>query len=88
MGLEAVGVGDPTRVLTYSDVVKDLGRTMTHSEVQLATIVIELPQRENGGQLVPWDDLVEIRKWATKRGIRMHCDGTRLWGCRFHYKKS
>lgn len=88
MGLEAVGVGDPTRVLTYSDVVKDLGRTMTHSEVQLATIVIELPQRENGGQLVPWDDLVEIRKWATKRGVRLHCDGTRLWGCRFHYQKS
>ena len=51
MGLEAVSVGEPTRVLTYSDVVKDLGRTMTHAEIQLATIVIELPQRENGGQV-------------------------------------
>jgi threonine aldolase len=88
MGLEAIGVGDPKKVLTFADIKNDLGSSAIHLDVQVATIVIELPQRENGGVLVPWDDLIEIKKWCQKRGVRMHCDGTRLWGTRFHYQKS
>lgn len=45
----------------------------------LASIVIELPMREIGGKLPPWDDLLEQRKIATGRGTRLHLDGARLW---------
>lgn len=45
----------------------------------LASIVIELPMREIGGKLPPWDDLQEQRKIASGRATRMHLDGARLW---------
>jgi threonine aldolase len=45
----------------------------------LASIVIELPMREIGGKLPPWDDLLEQRKIASGRSTKLHLDGARLW---------
>lgn len=45
----------------------------------LSSIVIELPMREVGGKLPPWDDLVEQRRIAVGRATRLHLDGARLW---------
>lgn len=50
-------------------------------------ILLELPCRPLGGQLPSWDDLLELRTWATERGIPMHMDGARLWQCRPFYQK-
>jgi threonine aldolase len=41
--------------------------------------VLELPQRELGGRLPEWDDLVAQTGWARERGIALHMDGARLW---------
>ena len=45
----------------------------------LAALVIELPQREIGGRLPSWDDLVAQVEHARSRGAAVHLDGARIW---------
>ncbi len=47
----------------------------------LAALLIELPQREIGGQLPSWDDLAAQVQWARDHGAAVHLDGARLWEC-------
>ena len=44
-----------------------------------AALLVELPQRDLGGQLPSWDDLVAQVAWARGRGAAAHLDGARLW---------
>jgi threonine aldolase len=44
-----------------------------------AALLVELPQRDLGGQLPPWEDLVAQVTWAHERGVAAHLDGARLW---------
>lgn len=48
-------------------------------------ILWELPQRDLGGVLPEWDDLVAQVDWARDRGIATHLDGARLWMVPPHY---
>jgi threonine aldolase len=70
-GLRARLVGDPNAVITLADLEQ------IHEPV--AALLLELPQREIGGQLPAWDDLVAQTSWARERGIGLHMDGARLW---------
>ena len=45
----------------------------------VSALLLELPQREIGGLLPDWDDLVAQTGWARERGIALHLDGARLW---------
>ena len=47
----------------------------------LAALLLELPQREIGGQLPGWEDLVAQVDWAREHGAAVHLDGARLWEC-------
>ena len=47
----------------------------------LAALLIELPQREIGGRLPAWADLVALVDLARARGAAVHLDGARLWEC-------
>jgi threonine aldolase len=44
-----------------------------------AALLIELPQRDLGGQQPGWEDLLTQVGWAQKRGAAVHLDGARLW---------
>jgi threonine aldolase len=44
-----------------------------------AALLIELPQRDLGGQQPAFDDLVAQARWARDRGAAVHMDGARLW---------
>ncbi|MFI5079565.1 MAG: threonine aldolase family protein, partial [Streptosporangiales bacterium] len=44
-----------------------------------AALLIELPQRDLGGQQPDWDDLQAQLAWARDRGAATHLDGARLW---------
>jgi threonine aldolase len=45
----------------------------------VAALVLELPQRDIGGQQPAWADLREQTDWARDRGAAVHMDGARLW---------
>jgi threonine aldolase len=52
---------------------------------RLAAWLIELPAREIGGRLPPWDELGQIAAQARSRNVKLHMDGARLWEAREAY---
>ncbi len=70
-GLVGRSVGGPERLITLDD-LEDVAEPP-------AALLLELPQREIGGPLPDWDDLVAQTTWARGRGAAVHCDGARLW---------
>ncbi|MCK5575321.1 MAG: hypothetical protein KAI28_05875, partial [Sphingomonadales bacterium] len=45
----------------------------------IGALSIEMPLRNTGGELLPWDELVKISKWCKANDIPLHLDGARLW---------
>ncbi len=79
-GLHGVLAGSLHRLMTLDDLKK-----VTEP---LAALLLELPQREIGGQLPAWEELTAIVHWARERGIALHLDGARLWECLPFYQCS
>jgi threonine aldolase len=73
-------VGDELRLVTLEDL-----RAVAEPP---AALLLELPQRDLGGQLPAWEELVEEVEWAHERGAAAHMDGARLWGCEPFYGRS
>ena len=48
-------------------------------ESGLSTLIIELPHRELGGKVTPWDDILSIGKLCKEEDIKYHCDGARIF---------
>src|ERR1700690_1828389 len=78
-GLRAELVGSRDRLITSADVEA--------IRAPFAALLLELPQRDLGGQLPPWDDLVATCAAARERGAALHLDGARLWQCRPFYER-
>ena len=78
-GLNAILVGSPDHLLTLND-LKAIAEP-------IGALLLELPQREIGGQLPTWEALNEIIAWAREREIPIHLDGARLWECQPFYKR-
>jgi len=76
-GLHGMLVGSPHSLFTLND--------LQQIAEPLGALLIELPQREIGGQLSTWDELTAITGWARERGIPLHLDGARLWECQPFY---
>jgi threonine aldolase len=70
-GLKAELVGDRDRLIELSD--------LDALHASIGALLIELPQREIGGRLPAWDDLVGQVAWARRRGVATHLDGARIW---------
>ncbi len=79
-GLHGVRVGERHRPIVAGDLEK-IGEL-------LACLLIELPQREIGGQLPSWDELTQLQRVARERGVALHMDGARLWESRVFYARS
>ena len=54
----------------------------------IAALLLELPQRDIGGYLPTWNELVRQVEWARERGAAVHLDGARLWEAAPYYKTS
>lgn len=72
-------LGDHDRLLALSD--------LQVSE-PLAAVLWELPQRDLGGLLPDWDDLVAQTTWVADHGAARHLDGARLWEAQPFYGRS
>lgn len=70
-GLVLRPVGNRHRLLLRAD----LDAVAEHP----AALLVELPQRDLGGQQPPWEDVVAQAAWARQRGAAAHLDGARLW---------
>jgi len=78
-GLHATLVGDPNRLLTLAD--------LEALCEPVAALLLELPQREIGGLLPEWDDLVTQAAWAREHDVALHLDGARLWEAQPYYDR-
>jgi len=69
--------------LTYSDVKRAFiskgGGEEGRNTTGLSTFILELPHRELGGKLTPWEDVQKMKTLCGKRGVKFHCDGARLF---------
>jgi threonine aldolase len=70
-GLIGRPAGQEDRLITMED--------LTAVAEPPAALLLELPQRDIGGQQPAWDDLVAQVGWARERGAAAHMDGARLW---------
>ena len=80
LNLKSVILGERTRQFTAADI--------ENANQPFATLIIELPAREIGGQLPAWKELEAIKKAVKKRSAFLHMDGARLWETRGFYHKS
>lgn len=70
-GLVGRPVGADTRLITLRD--------LEAVAEPAAALVLELPQRDLGGQLPGWEELRAQVAWARSTGAAAHLDGARLW---------
>jgi threonine aldolase len=75
--LRAELVGDRDRLISLDD--------LQALRARLGAMLLELPQREIGGRLPEWDELVAQIEWARAAGIATHLDGARIWEAAPYY---
>jgi threonine aldolase len=78
-GLHAKLVGDPNRLITLDD--------LEALREPVAMLLLELPQRELGGLLPTWEDLIAQAEWARAHEVALHLDGARLWEAQPFYER-
>jgi threonine aldolase len=71
--LHGVRLGDRSRLIEASDV--------SGLREPVAALLLELPQRDLGGRLPTWEELVATCEAARAHGAALHLDGARLWQC-------
>ncbi|TYP74884.1 threonine aldolase family protein [Paenibacillus methanolicus] len=79
-GLEPVLLADADRLIRLDDV--------TGMPEDVACLLLELPQREIGGQLPAYEELEAIAVHCRDRGIKLHLDGARLFEVLPYYGKT
>lgn len=79
-GIQSVLLADKERVVRPADVMD--------MQEQVACVLLELPQREIGGQLPEYEELEAISAHCQKNGIKLHLDGARLFEILPYYQKS
>ncbi|MFD0671376.1 threonine aldolase family protein [Cohnella sp. GCM10027633] len=78
--IQTVWLGDKNRTFRLDD-VRRLGD-------DVACLLIELPQREIGGQLPAYEELEAICAHCREKGIKLHLDGARLFEILPYYGKT
>nr|BCJ78211.1 hypothetical protein [Niallia circulans] len=78
--IEPVLLADKDRLITLAD-VQGLDETVS-------CLLLELPQREMGGQLPDFAELEAISDYCREKGIKLHLDGARLFEITPYYQKT
>ncbi|GLZ37223.1 threonine aldolase [Actinokineospora sp. NBRC 105648] len=78
-GLRFAAVADRHELISLAD--------LERVAEPLAAVLWELPQRDLGGLLPTWDELVAQTGLARSRGAAAHMDGARLWEAQTYYDR-
>lgn len=78
-GLDGRSAGERDRLLTLAD--------LEGIAEPVAALLVELPQRDIGGQQPAFDDLRRQCEWARSVGAAVHMDGARLWESAAGYRR-
>ena len=78
-GIYARPIGNRNRLVTRAD--------LDEVAEPLGALLLELPQRDLGGQLPAWRELRAQTGWARANGVALHLDGARLWQCGPFYRR-
>lgn len=78
--IEPILLADPNRLIGLADVM--------NLPDDIACLLLELPQREIGGQLPEFAELEAISAYCREQGIKLHLDGARLFEILPYYRKS
>src|SRR5438876_9450344 len=78
-GPHARPIGERDRLITPAD--------LEGLREPVAALLLELPQRDLGGRLPPWEELVATCDRARERGTALHLDGARIWQCGPFYER-
>ena len=78
-GFDVKPFGEMSRVPTYEDVE---AAVMEHTP---DVVVLELPQRMNGGGVISLEYLRNVSKLCKEKGVKLHCDGARLFEVQPYY---
>ncbi|MDD9265619.1 threonine aldolase family protein [Paenibacillus sp. GCM10023248] len=78
--IETILLGEKDRLIRLEDV--------RQLKEEIACLLLELPQREIGGQLPDYEELVAISAYCRNSGIKLHLDGARLYEILPYYQKS
>ena len=78
-GMHARPVGEHDRLIARAD--------LDELKEPVGALLLELPQRDLGGQLPAWRELRSQAAWARTNGVPLHLDGARLWQCGPFYRR-
>ncbi|MGE8205693.1 threonine aldolase family protein [Heyndrickxia sp. NPDC080065] len=78
--IETVLLAEKNRVIELNDIME--------MEEGVSCLLLELPQREIGGQLPSFETLKQISTYCRNNGIKLHLDGARLLEVLPYYQKS
>lgn len=78
--IQSILLADKDRLITLADVQQ--------MDQDIACLLLELPQREIGGQLPTYSELQAISEYCRKQGISIHLDGARLFEILPYYQKT
>ncbi|QOS76994.1 low specificity L-threonine aldolase [Paenibacillus sp. JNUCC31] len=78
--IETILLADKDRLIRLEDV--------EGIDQDVACLLLELPQREIGGQLPAYEELEAISSYCRERGIKLHLDGARLFEITPYYQKT
>ncbi|KQY90218.1 threonine aldolase [Paenibacillus sp. Root52] len=78
--IETILLADKDRLIRLEDV--------QGLDQEIACLLLELPQREIGGQLPSYEELESISAYCCERGIKLHLDGARLFEITPYYQKT
>lgn len=71
-GLTVAAVGGACELVTVDELM---------AVPSTAAVLLELPQRETGGQLMPFAQVSRLSDLCRAAGTALHLDGARLWEC-------
>ncbi len=78
--IKPILLANRNRIIEFEDVV--------NINEEIACLLLELPQREIGGQLPTYDTLQKISLYCREKGIKLHLDGARLFEILPFYQKT